>query len=65
MDEEEYDAIFSFLEYGILSYPSAWHHKDLKQAQVCAWTMRSIAAYTTAKRVKKEGKLNIFKFLEA
>ena len=31
MDEEEYDAIFSFLEYG----PSAWHHKDLKRAQVC------------------------------
>ncbi len=30
MDEEEYDAIFSFLEYG--TYPSAWHHKDQKRA---------------------------------
>ena len=31
----------------VLSYPSAWHHKDLKQAaQVCGLCMRSIAAYT-------------------
>ena len=40
----------------VLSYPSAWHHKDLKQAQVCAWNMRSIAAYTVPQkgRIKKE-----------
>ena len=39
----------------VLSYPSAWHHKDLKQAQVCAWTMRSIAAYR--KKDKERGKI--------
>ena len=38
----------------VLSYPSAWHHKDLKQAQVCAWTMRSIAAYTVYRKTDKE-----------
>ena len=58
MDEEEYDAIFSFLEYGTyLIYPSAWHHKDLKQAQVCAWTMPfavDIASYTVYRKKDKE-----------
>ena len=57
MDEEEYDAIFSFLEYS--TYPSASHHKDLKRAatEVCRLYTVDSGAYYTAKKDKESGKI--------
>ena len=54
----------------VLSYiSSAWHHKDLKRGGPelkCVDYAVDSGAYTIPQNgIKKEGKLNIFKFLEA
>ena len=65
MDEEEYDAIFSFLEYGT-ELPLCMASQGPKaSSSVCMDYAVDSGVYCTAKRIKKEGKLNIFKFLEA
>ena len=51
-----------FLETG--TYPSGHHKAQKRSCGGNVRTMRSIAAYCTAKRKRKEGKWNFFEFLE-